>query len=130
MTRRRRCRNCKELFTPDPRVGARQHTCGGATCQLERHRQECRAWREREHEAVLEDRLRRRLGAPQGEVRLDVVREECGWKTKVSIEECVRLISEAAREQFQTKHLEQRRELLRLVPRRPREQSDRSTGPP
>ena len=130
MTRRRRCQVCHELFTPDPRVGARQHTCKVVACQLERHRRECKAWREREHEAVVEDRLRRRLGAPDGQVRLDVVREQCGSKTKVVIEECLRLFSSASREQFATKHVEQRRDLLRLVGRRTRDESDRPTGPP
>lgn len=130
MRRRRRCRVCDELFTPDPRVGARQHTCGAASCQSQRHRQECKAWREREREAVVEDRLRRRLGAPERQIRLDVVREQCGSKTKVVIEECLRLFSSASREQFETKHVEQRRDFLRLVDRPPREECDRSTGPP
>ena len=130
MTRRRRCRVCHELFTPDPRVGARQHTCRAQSCQLERHRRECKAWREREQDAVLEDRLRRRLGAPHGEVRLDVVREQCGSKTKVVVEECLRLFSLVVREQCGAKLVEQRRDLLRLVDRRPGEQSDHATGPP
>lgn len=130
MTRRRRCRVCSELFTPDRRVGARQHTCGAAACQSERHRRECKGWREREREAALEDRLRRRLGAPGGEVRLDVVREQCGSKTKVVLEECLRLFSVASREQFETKHVEQRRDVLRLVARPLEEQSDHPRAPP
>jgi hypothetical protein len=129
MTRRRRCRACHALFTPDPRVGARQHTCGAATCQVERHRQECKAWRERERSAVEEGRLRRRLGAP-GEVRLDVVREQCGSKTKVVIEECLRLFSLASREQFKTKNVEQRKDLLRLVDRPRKEQTTPPPAPP
>lgn len=130
MTRRRRCRVCQELFTADPRVGPRQHTCGAATCQSQRHRQECKAWREREREAVVEDRLRRRLGAPDSQIRLGVVREQCGSKTKVVIEECLRLFSSASREQFETKHVEQRRDVIRLVDRPPREQSDLARAPP
>lgn len=41
----RRCSECTRPFTPDPRVGTRQLTCGAAFCQRERHRERCRAWR-------------------------------------------------------------------------------------
>ena len=130
MTRRRRCQFCKQLFTPDPRVGRRQLTCCAPDCQKERHRLNCAAWHEREREAVEEDALRRRLGASEGEVRMGVVRDECGSKVKVVVEECLRLFSTASRDEFRTKHVEQRRDLLRLVPRPGRDESDRPTGPP
>jgi hypothetical protein len=41
----RRCCQCRQEFVPDPRVGARQVTCGAARCQVERHAERCRAWR-------------------------------------------------------------------------------------
>jgi hypothetical protein len=41
----RRCCECRQLFTPDPRVGNRQVTCGAGPCQRQRHRDRCRAWR-------------------------------------------------------------------------------------
>ncbi len=41
----RRCSECTRPFTPDPRVGNRQVTCGAAPCQRQRHRDRCRAWR-------------------------------------------------------------------------------------
>ena len=41
----RRCCECSQPFTPDPRVGHRQVTCGAASCQRQRHRDRCRAWR-------------------------------------------------------------------------------------
>ena len=31
--KRKRCRYCKRLFIPDPRVGERQKTCGDSVCQ-------------------------------------------------------------------------------------------------
>jgi hypothetical protein len=130
MTRRRRCRICGELFAPDPRVGQRQLTCRGVACQKERHRRSCAAWHQREKAAIEEEALRRRLGAPDGEVRLGVVRDECGAKIKVVVEECLRLFSVGSRDEFQTKHVEQRRDLLRLVDRRPRDESARPPAPP
>ena len=41
----RRCCECTRPFTPDPRVGARQVTCGAVPCQRKRHSDRCRAWR-------------------------------------------------------------------------------------
>src|SRR3972149_4205847 len=70
MTRRRRCRICHELFTSDPRVGLRQKACGSPECQTERHRLDCKAWRERERPAEGEERLRGRLGGPGGPIQL------------------------------------------------------------
>ncbi len=117
MKRRRRCIVCGELFEPDPRVGSRQRACGAVACQRERHRRACQAWRERERPVVEEERLRRRLGVPNGEVRLGVVRDECGAKIKVVLEESLRLFSSGTRDEFQTKYVDQRRESLRLVVR-------------
>jgi hypothetical protein len=130
MTRRRRCQICDELFAADPRVGKRQLTCRSPGCQKERHRRSCAAWHQRERSAAEEDALRRRLGAADSEVRLDVVRDECGPKVKVVVEECLRLFSTGSRDEFRTKHVEQRRDLLRLVDRRPRDETVRPTGPP
>ncbi len=48
----RRCSECKQSFTPDPRVGDRQVTCGAATCQRSRHDDRCRAWRAANSETV------------------------------------------------------------------------------
>ena len=124
MMRRRRCELCNELFTPDPRVGKRQRACGQPTCQRERHRQACKAWRERERESEQAERLRRRLGAPEGELRLGVVQDECGLIIKVVLEESLRLFSEGSRDEFRTKQVDQRRESLRLVARPTRDERE------
>lgn len=42
--RRRRCEFCRELFRPDPRVGARQRACSTAGCQRDRRRASQEAW--------------------------------------------------------------------------------------
>lgn len=123
MTRRRRCCVCGELFQADSRVGARQKACGRPECQRERHRKACTAWRAKERPAVEEDRLRRRLGSPEGELRLNVVRDEFGAKTKVLLEETLVLISGVARDERATKTMEKRRELLRFVERPPRDET-------
>ena len=130
MTRRRRCQVCNELFAADARVGKRQLTCGGAACQRERHRQNCAGWRERERGAVEEDAFRKRLVAAEGEVQLGVVRDECGSKVKVVVEECLRLFSTGSRDEFRTKHVEQRRDLLRLVDHPSRDESARPRASP
>ncbi len=43
-TTARRCCECRRRLEPDPRVGARQVTCGAEKCQRERHSDRCRAW--------------------------------------------------------------------------------------
>lgn len=117
MTRRRRCCVCRELFLADARVGSRQKACGRRECQQERHRRSCKAWRDKERPTLEEDRFRMRLGALEGELRLDVVRDECGPKIKVVIQESVILASRVARDECMTKTLDERRDLLRLVER-------------
>lgn len=123
MKRRRRCIVCRELYEPDARVGSRQRACGSAACQRERHRRACQAWREGERPALEEERLRRRLGVSEGEVRLSVVRDECGPKTKVALEESLRLVSACTRDESQAKYVEIRRETLRLVDRARRDET-------
>lgn len=43
--RRRRCRWCGELFTPDPRTKGSQRYCSKPICQTKRQRQNESAWR-------------------------------------------------------------------------------------
>ena len=35
--RQKRCRYCKELFSPDPRIGSRQYACSKKSCQRNRN---------------------------------------------------------------------------------------------
>lgn len=128
MTRRRRCRICKRLFTPDPRVGDRQRACGDKACQRERHRLACQAWHEHERPAAQEEDLRVRLGGCDDELRLAVVRDECGAKMKVVLELLLRLILGVQRDECPRKVLEKRHEVLRLVVGGSRDETDRA-GP-
>jgi hypothetical protein len=43
----RPCSECRRWFSPHPRVGARQRTCGGAACRRSRDRRTDRRWHER-----------------------------------------------------------------------------------
>ncbi len=42
--RRKRCRFCGELFTPNPRLKGKQYACRKPECQRQRHRANCREW--------------------------------------------------------------------------------------
>jgi hypothetical protein len=42
--RRKRCRFCRELFTPDPRLKGNQYACSADDCQHERKRANQRRW--------------------------------------------------------------------------------------
>lgn len=126
MARRRRCSLCGELFQADPRVRARQKVCGRTECQRERHRKSCSAWRAKERPAVEEERVRRRLGSPVGELRLDVVKDECGAIIKVLLKESLILMAGLRRDERATKVLEQSGERLRFVECPPR---DETAGP-
>lgn len=75
-----------------------------------------------------EDRVRRRVRGPEGALRLDRVRDECGAKIKVVLEELLRLILLGIRDEYRPKILEQRREQLRFVDRPLRD--ERAAGGP
>jgi hypothetical protein len=47
MPTRRRCPFCRRLFTPDPRAGERQKTCGQEECRQKQKRQSNEQWRSR-----------------------------------------------------------------------------------
>jgi hypothetical protein len=58
MQKKRPCSVCRRWFVPDPRVGARQRTCGAAECQRVRHRRADRKWHKQHPDY---DRARRLL---------------------------------------------------------------------
>ena len=43
-SRKRPCRICRKWFSPDPRVGNRQQTCGKQDCQNKWHTKKCADW--------------------------------------------------------------------------------------
>ena len=38
------CRVCRKWFTPEPRLGDRQQTCGAMECQRKWHARKCAEW--------------------------------------------------------------------------------------
>lgn len=58
--RKRHCCICSTLFRPDPRVGARQKTCGSLACQQARHAEQQKRWRQRNPDYFTTRRLRKR----------------------------------------------------------------------
>lgn len=47
----RRCSECNCLFIANPRVGARQVTCGAEECQQSLHNKACKLWHAKNREA-------------------------------------------------------------------------------
>ena len=60
MLRKKRCRFCRKLFRPDPRVGDRQYACGARGCQAERRVQNQASWRSRNPSYPVSYRLKKR----------------------------------------------------------------------
>ena len=56
---KRPCRECHRWFVPDPRVGARQRTCGRNECQAKRRQKTQASWRERNPSYFIGRRLDR-----------------------------------------------------------------------
>jgi hypothetical protein len=122
MARKRPCRICRQWFRPDPRVGARQRTCGAPGCQRGWHRRTCRAWRRGNPDYDRDDRLRRRLKPRAPAPRADplagldwsVVREVIGLQGAVVVEETGRVLIRWAREEFAAQRSGIAREMDRL----------------
>jgi len=106
--RKRPCRICRRWFRPDPRVGARQRTCGSVACGRAWHRRSCRDWRRRNPDYDRDDRLRRRLrrepesvrGDPLARLDWDVARDATGLQVAVVVEETAQLLVSWARDEM------------------------------
>ena len=62
-SRKRPCRICRKWFSPDPRVGDRQQTCGSKKCQDKWHAKKCAAWNKKNPAYFREIYLARKLSA-------------------------------------------------------------------
>jgi hypothetical protein len=58
---KRPCRICKKWFSPDPRLGDRQKTCGTPACQRQWHIRKCAEWNLKNRFVARESYLRGRL---------------------------------------------------------------------
>ena len=59
--KKRPCRVCRKWFTPNPRLGDRQQTCGVMECQRKWHARKCAEWNRKNRAYFREIYLRGRL---------------------------------------------------------------------
>jgi len=66
--KKRPCRICRKWFRPDPRVGARQMTCGDKDCQSKWHARKCAEWNQQNSAYFREIYLSKKLAAVDASV--------------------------------------------------------------
>ncbi len=59
--RRKRCKCCEDLFTPNPRTKGKQRFCSKSRCQTNRQRQNEKDWRQRNRDCLADQREQSRL---------------------------------------------------------------------
>ncbi len=62
-SKKRPCRICGKWFSPNPRVGERQKTCGSKDCQRKWHAKKCSEWNRAHPEYFQEIYLSKKLDA-------------------------------------------------------------------
>lgn len=63
---KRPCRICRRWFTPHPRLGDRQRTCGDPHCKKEWHRKKCAEWNRENVEYFRSNYLHKKLEGVSG----------------------------------------------------------------
>jgi hypothetical protein len=63
---KRPCRICRRWFTPHPRLGDRQKTCGDPHCKKEWHRKKCAEWNRKNAEYFKTNYLHKKLEGVSG----------------------------------------------------------------
>lgn len=63
---KRPCRICRRWFTPHPRLGDRQRTCGDPQCRKEWHRKKCAEWNRGNAEYFRSNYLHKKLEGVSG----------------------------------------------------------------
>ncbi len=137
--KKRPCRICGKWFTPDPRLGDRQQTCGGMECQRKWHARKCAEWNRKNRAYFKEIYLRGRLESfgsgpparspsscpscrindpPRRTSPLDlpqeVIQEVIEVKQFIIIEYIVRLLTRGVQEVIHTQLAEKQKEIRRL----------------
>jgi len=139
--KKRPCRVCGTWFTPNPRLGDRQQTCGDMDmeCQRKWHARKCAEWNWKNPAYFKEIYIRRRLesfgsGPPaQGpfpglschindpprrssplDLPQEVIQEVIEVKQLIIIEYIVRLLMRGVQEVMHTQLVEKQREVRRL----------------
>ena len=65
--KKRPCRICRKWFTPNPRVGNRQKTCGSKKCQKKWHAKKCSQWNRQNRACFQATNLSKKLQAVQNQ---------------------------------------------------------------
>lgn len=60
-SKKRPCRICRKWFTPDPRIGDRQKTCGDHECMRKWHTKKCAEWNRNNRKCAQENYLHDKL---------------------------------------------------------------------
>jgi hypothetical protein len=135
---KRPCCICRQWFRPDPRVGARQRTCGQRECQEGRRRRMQAAWRARSTDYFIARRIQARevLRQPPEPLRLppplsrlpwDIAQSEFGVKGADFIGVMGTLLLRAAQSEFRAYPLDSKIDASPLPP--PTAQSEMRVGP-
>jgi len=137
--KKRPCRICRKWFTPNPRLGDRQQTCGVMECQRRRHARKCAEWNRKNRAYFREIYLRGRLesfgsdppeqsSSPCSSCRIndpprrsspldlpqEVIQEVIEVKQFIIIEYIVRLLIRGVQEVIHTQLVDKQREIRRL----------------
>jgi hypothetical protein len=137
--KKRPCRVCRQWFTPNPRLGDRQQTCGGRDCQQQWHARKCAEWNRKNRAYFKEIYLRGRLesfgsGSPERsppfppscglrdpprrssplDLPQEVLQEVIEVKPLIIIEYIVRLLLRGVQEVIHTQLMEKNRGIRRL----------------
>ncbi|OGP63831.1 MAG: hypothetical protein A2170_17415 [Deltaproteobacteria bacterium RBG_13_53_10] len=139
LCKKRPCRVCGKWFTPNPRLGYRQQTCGGMECQRKWHARKCAEWNRKNRAYFREIYLRGRLesfgsgppaksSSPGSSGRIndpprrsspldlpqEVIQEVIEVKQFIIIEYIVRLLIRGVQEVIHTQLVDKQREIRRL----------------
>lgn len=60
-SKKRPCRICRKWFTPNPRAGDRQKTCGNPECKQKWHKKKCAEWNSQNSKCAQESYLHNKL---------------------------------------------------------------------
>jgi len=141
MTKKRPCCICRRWFQPDPRIGARQCTCGAEECQRKRRAQTNRRWRKANPYYDAACRLQSKLDAVDeqtgpssvphraGKLRVawDVVQAEMKAKPTVILQEISRVQSSRAQAEIWSQLFDFKQRIARLQGNRA--QAEMARGP-
>jgi len=139
LRKKRPCRVCGKWFSPNPRLGDRQQTCGVMECQRRWHARRCAEWNRKNRAYFREIYLRGRMesfsAAPpeQGpsscsssrvndpprrssplDLPQEVIQEVIEVKQFIIIEYIVRLLIRGVQEVIRAQHVEKQKEIRRL----------------